>query len=100
MFKVIAKWQRSTTDVPFYKRGEIANQASISAKIAGTLVSEETFLSPDKLTMTYVANWDTIESYNTFNTLSEMTAYVQEREAYNEANDITLMLKKTETISA
>jgi hypothetical protein len=49
--------------------------------------------------MTYVANWDTIESYNQFNTLSEVLDYVQERDAYNESNNVTLMLKKTETLS-
>jgi hypothetical protein len=99
MFKVISKWQRPTVDVNFYKRGEAVTQVSTNAKIAGQLVSEETFLSPDKLTMTYVANWDTIESYNQFNTLSEVLDYVQERDAYNESNNVTLMLKKTETLS-
>ncbi len=99
MFKVICKWQRPTLDVSFYKRGESATQASTNAKIAGQLVSEETFLSPDKLTMTYVGNWDNIDSYNQFNLLSEIIEYVQERDAYNDSNNITLMLKKTETLS-
>lgn len=99
MFRVISKWQRPSVEVPFYRRGDSANQASTDAKIAGNLVSEETFLSPDKLTMSYVANWDTIESYNSFNTLPVMSTYVQERDAHNDANNISLMLKKTETIS-
>jgi hypothetical protein len=100
MFKVISKWQRPSLDVNFYRRGESATQASTNAKIAGNLVSEETFLSPDRLTMTYVANWDTIESYNQFNLLSEVLEYVQARDVYNDSNNVTLMLKKTETISA
>lgn len=99
MFRVISKWQRPSVDVPFYKRGDSANQASTNAKIAGNLVSEETFLSPDKLTLSYVASWDNIESYNIFNTLPATIAYVQERDSHNDSNNVTLMLKKTETIS-
>ncbi len=98
MFKVLNKHQRDNLTVPFYKRGEMLTAASTAAKINGKLISEETFLSPDKLTVTYVAQWDSIESYNEFNALPEAIAYVQERDAYNEANGITLMLKKTETI--
>jgi len=49
--------------------------------------------------MTYVANWDTIESYNQFNMLSEVLEYVQARDTYNDSNNVTLMLKKTETLS-
>ena len=99
MFKVISKWQRPTLDVNFYRRGESATQASTNAKIAGQLVSEETFLSPDRLTMTYVANWDSIASYNSFNTVSAVSSYVQARDAHNDANNIILMLKKTDVIS-
>lgn len=100
MFKVITKYQRSDVSVPFYKRGENLTTSATAAKINGQLISEEIFLSPDKLTSTYVATWDSVSSYDAFNATPEAIAYVQERDAYNDAHDITLMLKKAETISA
>lgn len=100
MFKVISKHQRSDVNVPFFKRGEQLTTSATTAKIDGKLISEEIFLSPDRLTTTYVAVWDSIESYDAFNSTAEAVAYVQERDAYNDANGITLMLKKAETISA
>jgi hypothetical protein len=99
MFRVISKWQRPSVDVAFYKRPESAQQAATDAKVEGKLISEETGISPDKLTMTYVANWDSIVSYNSFNTVPDVSSYVQARDAHNDANNIILMLKKTDVIS-
>jgi hypothetical protein len=99
MFRVISKWQRPSVDVAFFRRTDTTNQAATDAKVEGKLISEETGLSPDKLTMTYVANWDSITSYNNFNALPDVSNYVQARDAHNDANNIILMLKKTDVIS-
>ena len=100
MFKVISKWQRESADVPFYRRDDSASSLATEAKIAGKLISEETFVAPDKLTLSYVECWDSIQSYSDFNAIPGLVAYIDAREAHNTANNIVLVFKKTETISA
>ena len=100
MFRVISKWQRESPDVPFYRRDDSASGLATEAKIAGKLISEETFVTPDKLTLAYVACWDSIQSYSDFNANPGLVTYIDAREAHNTANNIILMFKKTETISA
>jgi len=98
MFKVTTIHTRPEATTPFYRRGDDVIQLATDAKLNGKLLSEESALSEDKLTVTYIAVWDSFASFEAFDSTDAVNAFREAKGAHNQANNIIQFATKQENI--
>lgn len=67
MIRLTAKVVRPNTKMAFYPRPETVTPLIEQAKSSGKLISEDSLVSKNKLTLTYVALWNSQEDLKEFN---------------------------------
>jgi hypothetical protein len=98
MYKITTVHTRPDTTTPFYRRDAEVASISTDAKLNGQLLSEESVLSEDKLTVTYVAVWDSFVSFDTFSKVEAVAAFRVAKAEHNRANNIIQFANKQEAI--
>jgi hypothetical protein len=98
MFKITTIHTRPDTTTQFYRRGDDVIELATDAKLNGKLLSEESALSEDKLTVTYVAVWDSFSSFDAFSKQDIVATFRTAKGVHNQANNITQLATKQENI--
>lgn len=98
MYKITMVHTRPNTETAFHRRGTEVIEKATDAKLNGKLLSEESSLSDDKLTVTYVAVWDSFASFDAFSKEADVVAFRTAKSAHNIANGITQTVNKQENI--
>ncbi len=79
MIRLTAKVSRPNTKMAFYPRPAPVISAMEKVKQDGKLISENVFISKDKLTSTYVAIWNTQEDFKEFNQTQQIKEFHKKR---------------------
>jgi hypothetical protein len=98
MFKITTVHTRPDATTPFYRRGDDVIELATDAKLNGKLLSEESTLSEDKLSVTYTAVWDNFASFDTFSKEQIVVDFRLAKGVHNQANNITQLATKQENI--
>ena len=98
MFKITTSHTRPDVTTPFYRRGDDVAALATEAKLNGQMLSEESVVSEDKLTVVYTAVWDSFSSFDTFSKLEAVVAFRTAKGVHNREKNIMQLSTKQETI--
>jgi hypothetical protein len=98
MYKITTIHTRPNTTTPFYRRDADVAALSTEARLNGKLLSEESSLSEDKLTVTYIGVWDSFQSFDVFSKTEVVLAFRAAKLEHNRTNNIIQFANKQEAI--
>ena len=98
MFKITTVHTRTDTTTPFYRRDAAVIAIATDAKLNGKLLSEESSLSDDKLSVTYTAVWDNFASFDAFSNEPVVLAFRDAKTEHNRTVGIVQLATKQENI--
>lgn len=98
MYKITTVHTRPDLNTPFHRRDAATAAVSTEAKLNGQLLSEESILSEDKLTVTYVAVWDSFASFDAFSKTEDVLAFRTAKSEHNRTHNIIQFTNKQEAI--
>ncbi len=96
MIKLIAKVTRPNTKMVFYPRPENVTTIVEQAKQLGKLVSEDSIMSKDKLTFTYIAVWNSQEDLIEYNQMLPVKEYYKRRRWFEQEFEHTRIVSLNE----
>ncbi len=96
MIRLISKVTRPDTKMAFYPRPENVNAIVEQAKQAGKLISEDSVMSKNKLTFTYIAVWNSQEDLYEFNQLQQVKEFYKKRRWFEQEFEHVRMVSTNE----
>lgn len=98
MYKITMVHTRPSLEVAFHRRPAEVIEKATEAKLNGKLLSEESTLSDDKLTVSYIAVWDSFASFDEFSKETDVVTFRTAKNDHNRTNGIVQTVNKQETI--
>jgi hypothetical protein len=98
MYKITMVHTRPNIETAFHRRSTEVIEKATEAKLNGKLLSEESTLSDDKLSTTYVAVWDNVASFDAFSKETDVVTFRIAKTEHNRTNGIVQNVNKQETI--
>jgi hypothetical protein len=98
MYKVTMVHTRPNIETAFHRRGNEVIEKATDAKLNGKLLSEESSLSDDKLTVTYIAVWDSFASFDAFSKEADVVEFRNAKNEHNRTTGIMQIVNKQENI--
>ena len=79
MYKITMVHTRPNLETAFHRRPTEVIEKATEAKLNGKLLSEESTLSDDKLSVSYIAVWDSFASFDAFQKKQMLLHSVQQK---------------------